>query len=66
MVSLNLTTIFNRTMHRTFICSGRGELYLTRALGGRLMASGGGDPRRLVVSRGGGRAGDVQSCQPEL
>jgi hypothetical protein len=30
------------------------------------MASGGGSPRRLVASRGGGRAGDIQSRRPEL
>jgi hypothetical protein len=66
MVSLNPTAIFNRTMHMTFICSGRGELSLTRALGGRPMASGGGGPRRLVASRGGSQAGDVQSHRPEL
>jgi hypothetical protein len=66
MVSLNPTTVFNRTMHRTFICSGRGELYLTRALGGQPMVSGGGGPRQLLVSRGGGQVGDVQSRRPEL
>jgi hypothetical protein len=47
-------------------CSGRGELYLTRALGGQPMASEGANPRRLVASRGGGRVGDVQSRRPEL
>jgi hypothetical protein len=30
------------------------------------MVSGGGGPRRLVASRGGGRAGDVQSHHHEL
>jgi hypothetical protein len=41
-----------------------GELYLTGALGGRLVASRGGGPRRLMASGGGGHAGDVQSCRP--
>jgi hypothetical protein len=61
-----INTINNLYLRCTFICSGRGELYLTGALGGRPMASRGGSPRRLVASRGGGRAGDVQSRWPEL
>jgi hypothetical protein len=42
-----------------------GELYLTGALGGRPVASGRGDPRRLVTSGGCGWADDVQSHRPE-
>jgi hypothetical protein len=61
-----IITINNLYLQWTFICSSRGELHLTRALGGRPMASGGGGPRRLVSSRGGGWAGDVQSHRLEL
>jgi hypothetical protein len=45
-----------------------GELYLTRALGGRpegAKQAEGGNPRRLVASGGGGRASDDQIRWPE-
>jgi hypothetical protein len=45
--------------------SDRGALYLTGALGNRLVASGGCGPRWLVASGGGGRVSYVQSRRPE-
>jgi hypothetical protein len=61
-----INAINNLYLRWTFICSGRGDLYLIRALGGWPMASGRGGPRQLVASKGGGRASDVQSHRPKL